>query len=109
MKENKHMVYNGYKHEEDALMKNMFNRNTRMQLLREYKVEIITSTWQGNPDRFDILLEELLDGDNSKRYFVVKNNSSCGGKHLLLLCDGIYLLSNGGKSEGNILTIYGGD
>ena len=93
-------VYHGFVSEDDRMVKLELNRDTRNKLLSKYKFEIINSTWQGDEDKYDIIIEEL--------YSVVKNNSSCGGKHLMLLADGVNLLAFGGNVEGNTLHIFGG-
>lgn len=101
-------VYHGFAREDDRMIKLELNRNTRLNLLSKYRVKIITTTWEGDMDKYDIIIKESIKTELGKKYIVVKNNSSCGGKHLMLLCDGINLLSFGGNSEGNILHIYGG-
>lgn len=101
-------VYHGFVSEDDRMVKLELNRDTRNKLLSKYKFEIITSTWQGDEDKYDIIIEELWKTKHGKLYSVVKNNSSCGGKHLMLLADGVNLLAFGGNVEGNTLHIFGG-
>lgn len=101
-------VYHGFAKEDDRMIKLELNRNTRNKLLSKYNFEVITLAFKGNLDKYDIVLGELPSVDSSKKYYVVKNNSSCGGKHLMLLADSVNLLSFGGNVEGNTLHIFGG-
>lgn len=101
-------VYHGYALEKDNMIKRELNKDTRCKLLKKYRVLFVDKNWDGDKEDFDIILEKRIGNENGKLYDVIKNNSSCGGKHLLLLCDAKNLLAFGGDSQGNKLYIYGG-
>lgn len=105
-------VYHNFSYDDDNLeertIKIESNKNTRDELLKKYRFKIVEPSWKGNESDYDIIVGKLPDWSGVNKYYVLKNESSCGGKHLMLLCDPKNLLSFGGESKGNILTIYGG-
>ena len=101
-------VYHGFASENDRMVKLELNRNTRNRLLSKYKVKISDVGDIVESDDYDIIIEKLSTDSNESFYYVVKNESSCGGKHLMLLADNKNLLAFGGNVEGNTLHIFGG-
>lgn len=101
-------VYHGFASENDRMVKLELNRDTRNKLLSKYKVRISDVGDIVESDNYDIIIEKLSVGDNESFYYVVKNDSSCGGKHLMLLVDNKNLLAFGGKVKRNTLHIFGG-
>ena len=101
-------VYHGFVLEDNRMVKLELNRNTRNKLLSKYKVKISDVGDIVESDNYDIVIEKLSVGDNESFYYVVKNDSPCGGKHLMLLVDDKNLLAFGGNVKRNTLHIFGG-
>ena len=103
-----HNFYFDNDNKEEKMVKFELNKNTRNRLLEEYKFKLVDYGWHGNESDYDIIISKSEYKSDVRNFHVIKNDSSCGGKHLMLLCDPEKLLLFGGESKGSILTIYGG-